>query len=231
MRTTKRTLAFLVLGLVASQSAFAHGIADQERQRMLDGGFVDVLMVGAEHMLTGYDHLLFLFGAVLVLLKASRTIAFVTAFTLGHTVTLLGATLLGVRANPFLIDAAIALTVLYVAVQNMGMFAKWGLRVPGLEVMVFFFGLVHGLGLSTRLQEMMIAADPEIVAKILAFNIGVELGQVLALIAMIGAVSLWRGTPVFSPAARATNVVLVLASTALFSVQLHSYFSWQELRP
>jgi hypothetical protein len=224
MRTRTITPAFLVLGLTA-QSTFAHGIADQERQRMLDGGLVDVVWVGAEHMLTGYDHLLFLFGAVLVLLTASRTLAFVTAFTLGHTITLLGATLLGLRANPFLIDAAIALTVLYVAIQNMGLFHKWGLRVPDLVIMVFFFGLVHGLGLSTRLQEMMIAADPEIVSKIFAFNVGVELGQLIALIAMVGAVTLWRGTPVFSPAARSTNAVLVVASMALFSIHIHSYFS------
>lgn len=192
---------------------------------MLDGGFIDVMWVGAEHMLTGYDHLLFLFGAVLVLVKASRVLAFVTAFTIGHTITLLGATLLGLRVNPFLIDAGIALTVLYVAMQNMGVFQKWGVRVPDLVVMVFFFGLVHGMGLSTRLQEMMIAADPQIVSKIFAFNLGVELGQVIALVAMVGAVTLWRGTPVFSPAARTTNAVLVVASMALFSFQVHSFFS------
>jgi len=224
MRYTTRITAALLLW-AASQTSFAHGIAEQERQRMLDGDFLEVLWVGAEHMLTGYDHLLFLFGAVLFLAKASRILAFITAFTIGHTITLMGATLLGLRVNPYLIDAAIALTVIYVALENMGAFRRWGLRVPDLVIMVFAFGLVHGMGLSTRFQEMMISADPDIVTKIFAFNLGVELGQVLALIGMLAAVNLWRGTPVYQPAATATNFVLVAAGAALFALQIHGYLS------
>ena len=224
MRHTTRPITALLLW-AACQTASAHGIAEQERQRMLDGDFLDVLWVGAEHMLTGYDHLLFLFGAVLFLAKASRVLAFITAFTIGHTITLMGATLLGIRVNPYLIDAAIALTVIYVALENMGAFGKWGIRVPDLVIMVFVFGLVHGLGLSTRLQEMMISADPDIVMKIFAFNVGVEFGQILALIGMLTAVKLWRDTPVYRPAATATNFILVAAGALLFAQQLHGYFS------
>ena len=205
--------------------AFPHGIAEQERQRMLDGGFADVLRIGAEHMLTGYDHLLFLFGAVMLLATFARVLAFVTAFTLGHTVTLLGATLLGIRANAYLIDAAIALTVVYVALENMGVFRRLKLRTPNLIAMVLFFGLVHGFGLSTRLQEMTIAADPQIVSKIFAFNLGVELGQVIALVAMLGAIAIWRGTPVHSTATRAANFILVAAGAALFSQQIHDFLT------
>jgi uncharacterized membrane-anchored protein YitT (DUF2179 family) len=224
MRHTTRTITALFLW-AACQVASAHGIAEQERQRMLDGDFLEVLWVGAEHMLTGYDHLLFLFGAVLFLAKASRILAFITAFTIGHTITLMGATLLGIRVNPYLIDAAIALTVIYVALENMGVFRKWGVRVPDLVIMVFVFGLVHGMGLSTRFQEMTISADPDIVSKIFAFNVGVELGQVLALIGMLTAVKLWRDTPVYSPAATATNFVLIAAGVALFALQIHGYLT------
>lgn len=224
MRHTTRTIIALVLW-AGSQAGFAHGIAEHERQRMLDGDFLDVSWVGAEHMLTGYDHLLFLFGAVLLLAKASRILAFITAFTVGHTITLMGATLLGIRVNPYLIDAAIALTVIYVALENMGVFGKWGIRVPDLVIMVFVFGLVHGMGLSTRFQEMTLSADPDIVAKIFAFNVGVELGQILALIGMLTAVKLWRDTPVYGPAATATNFALIFAGLALFALQIHGYLS------
>ncbi len=133
--------------------------------------------------------LLFLLGVMLFLTRFSQIVVFITAFTAGHTITLLFATLAGITANPYLVDAVIALTVTYKAFENLDLFRRWfGRPAPNLLFMVFVFGLIHGFGLSTRLQQMTLAKDPELVTKIIAFNIGVEFGQIAALVLMTAVV-------------------------------------------
>jgi hypothetical protein len=212
--------------VLLAAGAMAHSVSEQAQQRMLIGGFSDAAWIGAEHMLTGYDHLLFLLGVMLFLTRFSQIVIFITAFTAGHTITLLFATLAGITANPYLVDAVIALTVTYKAIENMDGFRRWfGRPAPNLLAMVFVFGLIHGFGLSTRLQQMTLAKDPEIVTKILAFNVGVELGQIAALTAMTAVVKVWRSSTSFPMITRVTNGALIAASAVLLALQVHGYFT------
>jgi hypothetical protein len=220
-----RICGFLfVFAILGANSADAHTITEQAQQRMLLGGFFDAAHLGAEHMLTGYDHLLFLLGVMLFLTRFWQIVAFITAFTVGHTITLLFATMAGVTANPYLIDAVIAVTVTYKAVENLDGFRRWlGVASPNLLFMVFLFGLIHGFGLSTRLQEMTLARDPDIVEKIIAFNVGVEFGQIAALVAMTAIVKVWRTSGSLPVFARTTNYTLIAASMVLLSMQIHGF--------
>jgi len=213
-------------GLLSPLTSFAHTVSEQAQQRMLLGGLPEAAWIGAEHMLTGYDHLLFLLGVMLFLYRFTQIVAFITAFTIGHTLTLLFATLGGITANPYLIDAVIALTVTYKAIENLDGFKRWfGITTPNLLGMVFAFGLIHGFGLSTRLQEMTLARDPDLVGKILAFNVGVEFGQIAALMLMTLVVRAWRASAAFPAFARATNVSLIAASVVLLAIQIHGFMS------
>ncbi|WP_246038839.1 HupE/UreJ family protein [Peristeroidobacter soli] len=210
--------------LLAAATAMAHSVSEQAQQRMLIGGFFDAAWIGAEHMLTGYDHLLFLLGVMLFLTRFSQIVVFITAFTAGHTITLLFATLAGITANPHLVDAVIALTVTYKAFENLDLFRRWfGRPAPNLLFMVFVFGLIHGFGLSTRLQQMTLAKDPELVTKIIAFNIGVELGQIAALVLMTAVVKVWRTSSAFPAITRVANGALIAASAVLLALQVHGY--------
>src|SRR5215208_8344220 len=176
----------------------AHGISDADKQRILEGGNLQYLKLGATHMLTGYDHLLFLFGVIFFLTKFRDIVKFITAFTVGHCITLVFATLLHIKANFYLIDAVIALTVCYKAFDNLDGFKKYmGIRPPSLLGAVFLFGLIHGFGLSTRLQQLPLGQDGLIV-RILSFNVGVEVGQILALAAMGLVLASWRKTASFA---------------------------------
>lgn len=227
MRVIPVRLLFLSSALLAT-TAGAHTVTERAQQQMLIGNLFDAAWIGAEHMLTGYDHLLFLLGVMLFLTRFTQIVVFITAFTVGHTITLLFATLAGISANPFLIDAIIALTVTYKAVENLDGFRRWlGVTSPNLLFMVFVFGLIHGFGLSTRLQEMTLAKDPDLVPKILAFNVGVELGQIVALAAMTLVVRAWRTSGHFPVISRMTNGGLIAASAVLLALQIHGYLQEQ----
>jgi HupE / UreJ protein len=209
--------------LFGSESALAHGISAAERQSILNGGLLAFLKLGAVHMLTGYDHLLFLFGVIFFLTQFKDILRFITAFTLGHCMTLVFATFLQIQANYILIDAAIALTVCYKAFENLDGFKKYlEIAAPNLLWMVFGFGLLHGFGLSTRLQEIVAGTD-NLLPKILLFNLGVEVGQVAALSVMWLFLSRWRTTESFRKFGKITNLTLLAAGTALFMLQMHSY--------
>ncbi|HIG01554.1 MAG TPA: HupE/UreJ family protein, partial [Myxococcales bacterium] len=203
--------------------AEAHGISEASRETMTGGGILDYIGLGAEHMVTGYDHLLFLFGVIFFLSGFRDIVRFITAFTLGHCITLLGATLLGITANAYLIDAVIALSVVYKGFENLDGFKKiFDVQAPNLLVMVFVFGLIHGLGLSTRLQELPLGNEG-LVSRILAFNVGVELGQVAALSVMLVFFTAWRSSKSFQRFGKASNVVLVLAGLGLFVFQMEGF--------
>jgi hydrogenase/urease accessory protein HupE len=153
-------LLFMAAGTLLSTSASAHGVPDEEVQRLINGGPLDYLRSGAVHMVTGYDHLLFLFGVMFFLTRFGQIAKFVTAFTIGHCITLLGATLLGIKANYFLVDAVIAISVIYKGFDNLDGFRKTlGVNPPNLLLMVLGFGLIHGFGLATRLQGLPLPKD------------------------------------------------------------------------
>ena len=218
-----RHLAFIALGLLTTLTAFAHGISDADKQGILEGGNLEYLKLGATHMLTGYDHLLFLFGVMFFLTRFRDVVKFITAFTLGHCFTLVFATLLRIQANYYLVDAVIALTVCYKAFDNLDGFRKHiGVRPPNLLAAVFVFGLIHGFGLSTRLQTLPLGQEG-LVLRILSFNLGVELGQIAALSVMWVVLSGWRKTASFLKFSQVANAALMCAGVLLLLMQLHGY--------
>jgi hypothetical protein len=218
---------FLILAAFFSValSAQAHGISEADKAAMLNGGALRYVQLGASHMLTGYDHLLFLLGVMFFLTKFKDIVKFITAFTLGHCITLIFATLFQIRANYYLIDAVIALTVCYKAFDNLDGFKKYlGTVSPNMLGAVFAFGLIHGFGLSTRLQQLPLGDDTAgLVMRILSFNVGVELGQILALVLMGTLLATWRPSPTFPKFSSAANVLLMFVGVLLFLMQLHGY--------
>lgn len=212
-----------IIGMLFSSNLFAHGMSDDDKARALEANHMDFIELGASHMVTGYDHLLFLFGVIFFLTKFKDILKLVTAFTIGHSITLLFATLYHIQANYFLIDAVIALTVIYKGFDNLDGFKKY-LKVssPNLLLMVFVFGLIHGFGLSTRLQ-MLPLPDEGLVLKILSFNLGVELGQIFALTIMLILLAGWRRAKSFKNFSDATNALLIFVGFLLLLMQLHGY--------
>jgi hypothetical protein len=181
------------------------------------------LYLGAKHMVTGYDHLLFLVGVIFFLYRLRDVVQYVSLFTLGHSITLLAGVLGGVRVNPYVIDAIIGLSVVYKAFENLGGFERLlGFR-PNTKAAVLIFGLFHGLGLATKLQEFAMSSDG-LVVNILSFNAGVEIGQVLALTAVLAALTVWRSRASFFRHAFATNTVLMTGGFVLAGYQAVGYF-------
>ena len=217
-------LALLVL--FAALPAFAHGISDADKQAMLNGGYLRYVSLGATHMLTGCDHLLFLFGVIFFLTNAKDIVKFISVFTLGHSITLIIATFAGVSANYFLVDAVIALSVCYKGFDNNDGFKKYlGVASPNLLWMVFGFGLLHGFGLSTRLQQLPLGDNGgEMLGRIISFNVGVELGQIAALLAMLFLLAAWRKRPSFQKFSNVANAGIVVIGILLFLMQMHGYF-------
>jgi hypothetical protein len=216
--------AFLA-ALLGPSTALAHGISDADKLAMLEGGYYQYAVLGAKHMLTGYDHLLFLFGVVFFLTRFRDVVRFVTAFTVGHCLTLIFATFLGITWNYWLVDAVIALTVIYKGFDNNGGFQRHlDMKSPNLVAAVFVFGLIHGFGLSTRLQQLPLGDDNVgMLIRILSFNVGVEVGQIAALCVMLVVLTAWRQRPNFAKLAVAANTALMFAGGLLLLMQLHGY--------
>jgi hypothetical protein len=226
LRSSNLHLRLAVAALaVAPFAAWAHGISDADRQRMLDGGYLQYVGLGASHMLTGYDHLLFLFGVVFFLTTFKDIAKFVTVFTVGHCITLIFATYYKITWNFYLVDAIIALSVIYKGFDNNGGFQKYfQMASPNLLKAVFVFGLLHGFGLSTRLQQLPLGEDnAAMLLRILSFNVGVELGQIAALTVMVALLAAWRKRPSFARFSFAANLALVYAGVYLLFTQLHGY--------
>jgi len=202
---------------------FAHDVTTADQELLRNGGLWAYIQVGATHMLTGYDHLLFLAGVIFYLKSFIDILKFITVFTLGHCITLIGATYLGITANEHLVDAVIALSVLYKGFENLGGFETLKLKSPNLLMMVGGFGLIHGFGLSTKLQSFDMG-EAQFLAKILCFNLGVEVGQILALIPIVFIISLSRKQKQFPAFYKAVNWYLVLAGIGLFVYQMYGYF-------
>ncbi|TAJ92547.1 MAG: HupE/UreJ family protein [Gammaproteobacteria bacterium] len=204
----------------------AHGVAADDQGFLLRGAgmrIVPFIYLGAKHMVTGYDHLLYLAGIVFFLYRFKDIAVYVTLFAIGHSTTLLVGVLGGVHANPWLVDAVIGLSVAYKAFENIGGFRWLGWRLDG-RLMVLCFGLFHGFGLATKLQTLTLS-DEGLVANILAFNLGVELGQFLALAGIIIAIDLWRRSASFTQNAFAANILLMAAGFTLAGYQLTGYYA------
>ena len=211
--------------LLLSTMAYAHGISESDIQAMIEGGNLHYIWLGATHMLTGYDHLLFLFGVIFYLTTTRDIIKFVTIFTIGHSITLIFATFMSINANYYLIDAVIAVSVIYKAFDNNKGFENYlGVKSPNLLMMVLLFGLIHGFGLSTRLQQLPLGEqNMDMLLRIISFNIGVELGQIIALALMLIVLTQWRKLESFVRFSTITNHALMFAGFMLLLMQLHGY--------
>lgn len=217
---------FIFINLFMSANSLAHGISEEAKQSMIEGGYLQYLWLGAEHMVTGYDHLLFLFGVIFFLTTFKDIVKFISVFTIGHSITLILATFLGITANYWLVDAVIAISVCYKGFDNNEGFEKYfGMKKgPNLLMMVLIFGLIHGFGLSTRLQQLPLGEKGVgMLLRIISFNVGVELGQIIALTIMLILLSQIRKTDVFKRFSKVANDGLILAGFMLLLMQLHGY--------
>jgi len=220
------TTAVVALALMLASSALlAHGVTSRDAAfvRHVTGAAVAPFMyLGAKHMVTGYDHLLFLVGVVFFLHRLRDVIAYVSLFTIGHSVTLLGGVLGGLHVNAYLIDAVIGLSVVYKGFENIGGFDRVFGGRPNTRAAVLAFGLFHGFGLATKLQDLSLPARG-LAANLVSFNVGVELGQGLALLAVLAILGYWRTRQGFQRHAFFTNAALMCGGFLLIGYQLAGY--------
>ena len=218
-------LILLLLGAF-SQAVDAHGVSGKDAVFLqgIQGRAIGPLMyLGAKHMVTGYDHLLFLIGVIFFLYRLRDVVQYVSLFTIGHSVTLLLGVLGGVRANLYVIDAIIGFSVVYKAFENMDGFRRFIGFQPNTQLAVLIFGFFHGFGLATKLQDFALSPNG-LVANILSFNVGVEIGQGLALTGVLIALSYWRTRSGFLRHAFVTNAVVMGCGFLLVGYQLSGYF-------
>lgn len=214
-----------VLAAVLAAGAHAHNIADGDAAFVAGNAGAAIfpfIYLGAKHMVTGYDHLLFLAGVVFFLSRPGQIIQYVTLFAIGHSITLIFGVLADINANAYLIDAVIALSVVYKALENMGALDRLGRWHPDTRLAVLIFGLFHGFGLATSLQELELHPDGLII-NLISFNIGVEIGQIIGLSLIVAAFSLWRKHPSFASTAFISNAVLMSAGFMLLIYQLTAW--------
>ncbi|OUS12825.1 hypothetical protein A9Q89_05150 [Gammaproteobacteria bacterium 53_120_T64] len=215
----------LVVLLLSPLLASAHNISGANARFVegLDGpAVIPYLYLGAKHMVTGYDHLLYLVGVVFFLLRLKDVILYVSLFTLGHSLTLMGGVLLEWSVNAHLIDAVIGLSVAYKAFENIGGFKQFFSWQLDARAAVFIFGLFHGLGLATKLQDLSLSAD-SLVVNMLSFNVGVEIGQALALAGIVVVLGLWRRSRYFQRQAFSANTLLMSLGFMLAAYQFSAY--------
>jgi HupE/UreJ protein len=223
-----RHVMLLAVAMVMGAPGFAnaHGVSARDALfvQAIDGPAIGpFLYLGAKHMVTGYDHLLFLVGVIFFLYRLKDVVQYVSLFTIGHSVTLLAGVLGNIHANAYIIDAIIGISVVYKAFENMGGFDRvLGFR-PNTRAAVMIFGLFHGFGLATKLQEFTVSQNG-LVTNIVSFNVGVEIGQMLALTAVLIGISYWRRHPGFLRHSFTANAALMTGGFILAGYQLVGYF-------
>jgi hypothetical protein len=215
----------LTVPMLWPPAANAHNVSKRDAafvQSIQGPAIGPFLYLGAKHMVTGYDHLLFLVGVIFFLYRVGDVVKYVSLFTLGHSATLLLGVLGGVRANPYLIDAIIALSVVYKGFDNIGGFRSFLGFEPNTKAAVFVFGLFHGFGLASKLQELALSRNG-LLTNILSFNVGVEIGQFIALTCVLIALTYWRMQGGFLRHAFVTNAALMTGGFVLLAYQLTGY--------
>lgn len=226
----RHTLAYLALValslLLFAGTAAAHAVAEGDKgyiQEITGIHLIPFVYLGAKHMVTGYDHLLFLFGVIFFLYRMKHIAIYVSLFAIGHSTTMLLGVYYGWNVSAYLIDAIIGLSVVYKALDNLGAFQRWLGFQPNTRLATLIFGFFHGLGLATKVLEYDIAEDG-LIPNLLAFNVGVELGQLIALAGILIAMSYWRKTSGFMRHAYSANVLMMTAGWLLVGYQLTGYF-------
>jgi hypothetical protein len=224
--SSMRIMTIALLAIVCTAGLSAHGVTGKDAlflQSVHGRAIGPLIYLGAKHMVTGYDHLAFLVGVIFFLYRMTDVVAYVSLFTLGHSVTLLAGVLGGIKADPYLIDAIIGFSVVYKAFDNIGGFDAFLGFQPSPRAAVLVFGLFHGFGLATKLQGFALSPDG-LVANIVSFNVGVEIGQALALVFVLTLLSYWRTRPGFVRHALLANAGLMACGFLLVGYQLTGYF-------
>jgi len=210
---------------IVSAPLSAHNVSSKDALFLLSlkgPAIVPLMYLGAKHMVTGYDHLLFLVGVIFFLYRLKDILLYVSLFTVGHSLTLLGGALGGIRVDPYLIDAIIGLSIVYKGFENIGGFTRLLGFQPDTRFAVLIFGLFHGFGLATKLQQFQLSPNG-LVENIVSFNVGVEIGQLLALTGVLIALTYWRTRPGYLQHAYATNAALMTAGFVFAGYQLAGF--------
>lgn len=213
--------------LSASTDAQAHGVTAGDKgyiQEIVGVQILPFIYLGAKHMMTGYDHLLFLLGVIFFLYRSKDIGIYVTLFAVGHVITLISGVLMHISVSAYIIDAVIGFSVVYKALDNMGAFQQWFGFQPNTKVATFGFGLIHGFGLATKIQDYDLAPDG-LLANLISFNFGVEIGQILALSVILIAISFWRKSGSFMRHAYTANTVMMMLGFLLMGYQIVGYFN------
>jgi hypothetical protein len=221
-RLLRSALTGLAVFFLLVASALAHGVAEGDKgyiQEITGVQLLPFIYLGAKHMMTGYDHLLFLFGVIFFLYKLKHVAIYVSLFAIGHSATLLLGVFFNLGVNAYVIDAIIGASVVYKALDNLGAFQRWFGVQPDTKIATLVFGLFHGFGLATKILEYEISPDG-LIANLIAFNVGVEIGQLLALGAILIVMGYWRRTGSFLRHAYTANVVMMAAGFMLIGYQL-----------
>ena len=225
MKHISSRLLLLLAASVFPGIAFGHGVDEGTQQFLMDNdgiAIVTFMYIGAKHMVTGYHHLLFSLGVIFFLYRARDVLIYVSFFTLGHSITLLAGVYLDIKVNAYLIDAIIGLSIIYKGFDNLGGFKRLLGYQPNTKFAVLIFGLFHGFGLATKLQEFEFAREG-LLQNLIAFNVGVEIGQFFALIFIVLALSFWRRYSSYLQFSVATNITLMSGGLLLTFYQLSSY--------
>ncbi len=230
-RKVVNALMLLIFALLFASVAFApqanaHGVTEGDKGFIQESSgtmIVPFIYLGAKHMVTGYDHLLFLFGVIFFLYRLKDISIYVTLFAVGHSVTLLSGVLFNFGVNAYLIDAIIGFSIVYKALDNMGAYQRWFGFQPSTKIATLIFGLFHGFGLATKILDYNVSPDG-LVPNLIAFNVGVELGQLMGLAMILIAMSYWRRTNGFLRHAYNANVALMAAGFIFVGYQLTGYF-------
>lgn len=219
-----RLFGLLVL-LLTSSAVIAHGVASGDQgfiEQTSGSNIIPFIYLGAKHMVTGYDHLLFLFAVIFFLYKLSHIAIYVSLFALGHSITLLAGVYFNIPANAYLIDAIIGLSVVYKALNNMGAYQRWFGVQPNTKIATFIFGLFHGFGLATKMQDFELSSDG-LLSNLIAFNVGVEFGQLLALAVILIIINYFRRLSAFYYYAYSMNVFIMTGGLTLMGFHTAGY--------
>jgi hypothetical protein len=220
-------MVLVLFALVGFPSeSFAHGVTAGDKGFIQESSGVMIfpfIYLGAKHMVTGYDHLLFLVGVIFFLYRFKDVAIYVSLFALGHTITLLAGTLMQISVSAYLIDAIIGLSIVYKALDNLGAYQRWFGFQPDTRIATMIFGLFHGFGLATKILDYDMSADG-LVTNLIAFNVGVELGQLMALSVILIAMGFWRRSASFTRQAYNAQILLMTAGFLLAGYQITGYF-------
>lgn len=226
MQSTELSLLIACFVLFGMRSVEAHNVTPGDAgyiQEIFGVNIIPFTYLGAKHMVTGYDHILFLFGVVFFLYKMKDVAIYVSLFALGHSVTMLAGVWFGWGVNAYIIDAIIGLSVVYKALDNLGAYQRWFGFQPNTKAATLIFGLFHGTGLATKILEYEIAPDG-LLPNLLAFNVGVEIGQILALAVILIVMGYWRKSHGFFRQAYTANVVMMSLGFMLMGYQITGFF-------